>query len=103
MTCTVFLRNQNSAGRTGPGKLKHTHLQMGPDKGLLAGVVEVVPHQEVQQLGGCFFCGIEPMRKAYEKNRQIKLSIPALVAALWIIRGFATVRKADGIVSGFII
>lgn len=25
---------------------------MGPDKGLLAGVVEVVPHQEVQQLGG---------------------------------------------------
>ena len=52
MTCTVFLRNQNSAGRTGPGKLKHTHLQMGPDKGLLAGVVEVVPHQEVQQLGG---------------------------------------------------
>ena len=43
------------------------------------------------------------MRKAYEKNRQIKLSIPALVAVLWIIRGFAAVRKADGIVSGFII
>ena len=52
---------------------------------------------------GGVFCGIEPMRKAYEKNRQIKLSFPALVAALWIIRGFAAVRKADGIVSGFII
>ena len=25
---------------------------MGPDKGLLASVVKVVPHQEVQQLGG---------------------------------------------------
>lgn len=25
---------------------------MRPDKGLLASVVEVVPHQEVQQLGG---------------------------------------------------
>ena len=51
----------------------------------------------------CAEARIEPMRKAYEKNRQIKLSIPALVAALWIIRGFAAVRKADGIVSGFII
>ncbi|MBQ7091328.1 MAG: hypothetical protein IJN83_01580 [Clostridia bacterium] len=59
--------------------------------------------REVRRLGGWVFCGIEPMRKAYKKNRQIKLSIPALVAALWIIRGFAAVRKADGIVSGFII
>lgn len=34
------------------GKLHYTHLQMRPDKGLLPGVVEVVPHQEVEQLGG---------------------------------------------------
>lgn len=34
------------------GKLNYTHLQMRPDKGLLPRVVKVVPHQEVEQLGG---------------------------------------------------
>lgn len=34
------------------GKLNYTHLQMRPDKGLLPSVVKVVPHQEVEQLGG---------------------------------------------------
>lgn len=33
-------------------KLNYTHLQMRPDKGLLPSVVKVVPHQEVEQLGG---------------------------------------------------
>ena len=52
VTLKILLLQQNSTQHTWPGKLKHTHLQMRPDKGLLASVVEVVPHQEVQQLGG---------------------------------------------------
>lgn len=44
-------QKRDSPGQVRIGRPAHAHLQVCPDKGLLSSVVEVVPHQEVEQLG----------------------------------------------------
>lgn len=43
---------QNPTEPVGAGERTRAHLQVCADEGLLSSVVEVVPHEEVQQLGG---------------------------------------------------
>lgn len=52
VTLKVFPMKLNFTEYACIGKLNYTHLQMCPDKGLLSSVVEVIPHQEVEELGG---------------------------------------------------